>query len=446
MKRGDNVITGKDSISLEVLDSFQQKMKLQEVADQFNLSLDQVKRLKRFFNHLVWIKEHIGEQSANQFAELGLKSLVLSRYVNKAAINGLLEILPLISADTKRDELLEYVRLYEAKQERVQSFRSAYEDYLAESEKRLVELNKQLRTLTRKRNKIMAQYKFRKKYSKEISDLLLFYLAVLPDCYALRHRLHDGFKTRLRKLGVIEMNDEYVWEVKKLDLFVEEMERRLEKGYKYEGYENERYWAVYQHTQQEEFIEQEFKETKQKIKEIKMKQKANENKWKQALKQPFQTYEEASLGSDQLSAQEILTHRNMQNDTMKWLYSKGYVVCTEVTLPNGKRADVVGYKENHIVIVEVKASRSDYRRDKKWREYLPYCHEFYFYLGFVKSDYAVDSDANNCEANVLFQWINEIKLFNETPSPVIGECLDESVDEMKQIVARALSKRALVGW
>lgn len=40
MKRGDNVITGKDSISLEVLDSFQQKMKLQEVADQFNLSLD----------------------------------------------------------------------------------------------------------------------------------------------------------------------------------------------------------------------------------------------------------------------------------------------------------------------------------------------------------------------------------------------------------------------
>lgn len=34
------------------------------------------------------------------------------------------------------------------------------------------------------------------------------------------------------------------------------------------------------------------------------------------------------------------------------------------------RFDTVGY--------EIKVSRSDFLRDTKWREYLPYCHRFYF--------------------------------------------------------------------
>ena len=34
---------------------------------------------------------------------------------------------------------------------------------------------------------------------------------------------------------------------------------------------------------------------------------------------------------------------------------------------------------NHMIFgYEVKISRSDFLQDKKWRDYLPYCHKFYF--------------------------------------------------------------------
>jgi hypothetical protein len=51
----------------------------------------------------------------------------------------------------------------------------------------------------------------------------------------------------------------------------------------------------------------------------------------------------------------------------------------ELTLVNGRRADVVGVAaDGRIVIVEIKSGPADLRADRKWREYLPYCDEFYF--------------------------------------------------------------------
>ena len=57
----------------------------------------------------------------------------------------------------------------------------------------------------------------------------------------------------------------------------------------------------------------------------------------------------------------------------------GLASLTEVTLANGRRADVmaVGAK-GEIVIVEVKSCLQDFRTDQKWPEYAPYCDRFYF--------------------------------------------------------------------
>lgn len=48
----------------------------------------------------------------------------------------------------------------------------------------------------------------------------------------------------------------------------------------------------------------------------------------------------------------------MQTIAMRRLYQKGYVATSEVILPNQKRADIIVYKEDEIVIIEVKASRA----------------------------------------------------------------------------------------
>ena len=60
----------------------------------------------------------------------------------------------------------------------------------------------------------------------------------------------------------------------------------------------------------------------------------------------------------------------------------GKVHTVEVGLPNGRRADLMALgPKGEIVIVEVKSGLEDFRTDRKWPEYLPYCDAFYFAVG-----------------------------------------------------------------
>lgn len=63
----------------------------------------------------------------------------------------------------------------------------------------------------------------------------------------------------------------------------------------------------------------------------------------------------------------------------RMLAELGVASLTEVTLANGRRADVmaIGVK-GEIVIIEVKSCLQDFATDQKWPEYAPYCDRFYF--------------------------------------------------------------------
>ena len=57
----------------------------------------------------------------------------------------------------------------------------------------------------------------------------------------------------------------------------------------------------------------------------------------------------------------------------------GWAPLAEVPLPNGRRADLMVLSpRGEIAIVEVKSSIEDYRCDRKWGEYAPFCDQFYF--------------------------------------------------------------------
>jgi hypothetical protein len=57
----------------------------------------------------------------------------------------------------------------------------------------------------------------------------------------------------------------------------------------------------------------------------------------------------------------------------------GYAPLTEVGLPNGRRADLMAIgPRGEIAIAEVKSGLDDYRTDRKWGEYAPFCDAFYF--------------------------------------------------------------------
>jgi hypothetical protein len=57
----------------------------------------------------------------------------------------------------------------------------------------------------------------------------------------------------------------------------------------------------------------------------------------------------------------------------------GYAPLAEVTLPNGRRADIMALgPKGEIAIAEVKSGLEDFKADHKWSDYLPYCDAFYF--------------------------------------------------------------------
>jgi hypothetical protein len=63
----------------------------------------------------------------------------------------------------------------------------------------------------------------------------------------------------------------------------------------------------------------------------------------------------------------------------RFLTALGYAPLAEVTLPNGRRADLMALgPKGEIFIVEVKSGIDDFRVDLKWPEYRPYCDAFAF--------------------------------------------------------------------
>ncbi len=57
----------------------------------------------------------------------------------------------------------------------------------------------------------------------------------------------------------------------------------------------------------------------------------------------------------------------------------GHACLTEVTVKNGRRADVLTMDgKGRFTIVEIKTSLADFRADAKWGEYLEFCDRYYF--------------------------------------------------------------------
>lgn len=61
------------------------------------------------------------------------------------------------------------------------------------------------------------------------------------------------------------------------------------------------------------------------------------------------------------------------------LNEMGFAVLPELSLANGRRADLTGIgKDGRIWIIEVKSSIEDMRADHKWQDYLDFCDAFAF--------------------------------------------------------------------
>ena len=73
------------------------------------------------------------------------------------------------------------------------------------------------------------------------------------------------------------------------------------------------------------------------------------------------------------------TTQSVTRGAARLMIDMGYAPLLEVCLPNGRRADVMAIgRKGDIVICEVKSGIDDYRVDRKWHEYGPFCDVFFF--------------------------------------------------------------------
>jgi hypothetical protein len=61
------------------------------------------------------------------------------------------------------------------------------------------------------------------------------------------------------------------------------------------------------------------------------------------------------------------------------LRARGFSSVTELSLTDGRRADIAAVnRDGEVLIVEVKSSAADFLADRKWRDYLACCDRLYF--------------------------------------------------------------------
>ena len=64
---------------------------------------------------------------------------------------------------------------------------------------------------------------------------------------------------------------------------------------------------------------------------------------------------------------------------MRLLLAHDLTALAEVTLPNGRRADLMAVSpRGELTIIEIKSSREDFLTDRKWSDYLPFADQFLF--------------------------------------------------------------------
>lgn len=69
----------------------------------------------------------------------------------------------------------------------------------------------------------------------------------------------------------------------------------------------------------------------------------------------------------------------IQRGAGRLLLSAGFASICELSLANGRRADLMAINaKGEIWIIEIKSSPADYLSDHKWRDYMAYCDRFYF--------------------------------------------------------------------
>jgi hypothetical protein len=448
-------ITGNDEISSRVLDSLERGTKLKDIPSLFPISLDQAKRLSRYRNILEKSRVRLTDDEVEKICKMGIKILYLAPLFQKEDWEGITEILSSINDQTKRDEFPLLMQALQEKRERIRGFQLEVDSKLNALKRREIELEKLEASIEETTKKIKQETKFLKKYPDNVQRFLIKHLGIYNDKLVLARRLDSLWQKSLKKKGILNFAD-YVYFVMDLDALTADYLKRINRNvplateWDYEKEDHRNRNGDYATPYSPEYrlpsglaidLRSALESIEEKMAEIKNERENIHKEMKQLKRNSPKSFIEAVEATNTLSAHDLRLHGQLQEKALKWLYNRGYIVASEVTLPNGKRADVIGYDENgRIVIVEVKVSAADFRQDEKWQTYLDYCDEFYFLTNDAARPVYYQSEYSG--VGLLKETKNNLKI-------AVGHKLEHTAKEQEKIqflIGKLLSKKYVYGY
>jgi hypothetical protein len=448
-------ITGIDEISLLVLEHLSKGIRVKDIPSMFPITLDQAKRLSRYSHILEKAKTHLQPSEVEKIRLFGIKILFLSPLFKVEDWEGITEILSSVDKETKRDEFPKLIQALQEKRQRIREFQQEAESKLNLLERKEGDLQRLEEDIRETHQRAKEEIAFLNKYPDTVHTFLIKHLGVYNEKLVLARRLDSRWQKSLKKKDMLFF-EEFVWYVKDLDGVVEDYLKRVNRKvplgteWDYDKEEKRNQNSDYHTPYNPEYrlpkgLAVDFRSMlegiEEKISQVKKERESINKEMRELRKTSPKTFIESIQASNVLSAHELRIHGEMQERALKWLFNRGYIVASEVTLPHLKRADIIGYnEEGRIIIIEVKVSAADFRQDQKWTSYLEYCDEFYFFL---------NDEARKVYYQKEYKGVGLLKKTKNNIKVAHAHTLEHTVKDRSKLqfmINKVLSKKYVYGY
>lgn len=449
------MITGTDDKSIKALELFSNKETVHDVVNELNISLDQAKKLSRFYTMQVQAKD-LPENCKIKLKALGIKSLVLAPLFKENDLKGIQEILESIPLNIRRSDLQKMPSALKEKRKHLEKVKSSIVNSIEELNSKEITIEKKLRELRINKQILEDSVFFLKLTSKETGEFLTSHLGFFRNKLVLFKRLDICWQKDLKAKKILFYNNQNkTWEVKDMQALISETESRIKnKSPLYYDYtksdklfsNNYPLEAEYENVQKINIdITEIIKKNEEELKYLEKEKLGIKKFISEAKRKSPRDFLQAAVIVNEISKKDIETHAVLQNKAMRWLYDNNYVCSAEIVMENC-RFDAAGYNQNNnVVIIEAKSNVDSLKKDNKWHSYLKYCNDFYFIFNDLDFNFNIDfilSIAKDKGAGLLVVRKNKIELILENIQR------DETLEKEKLIfnIARSASRKIIYGY
>lgn len=224
-------ITGTDELSLSIMEALEKGEKVKDIPYIFHASLDQAKRLSRLHNLLKEARINLSDANVSKIESLGVKALQLAPLFKAKDWEGLSEILNSLQADTKREELPQFIEALFEKRRRIAEYQHEVGLKMQSLKRREAELEALEKELSKVQQRIEEETRFLSKYPDETRPFLIKHLGIYGGKLVLSRRLDSRWQKLLKQKHVLEYDEwNYIWLIRDVDRFVEDYLARVKRN------------------------------------------------------------------------------------------------------------------------------------------------------------------------------------------------------------------------